>query len=275
MTSPLMYTLQDDFNKVSSTDLPAARPDEASRWWGESQGLREHGGGSGLVDPQVGPGSGAAVPPRSIMLDIPTPPVTVFGGSSARIGLSKSSRRLFGRIRSGLLMSGDHYFLTLTSAPGSPDLDRSWDIFKKRLFRQVGRLPYIAARTREGHGVIHCIFRLHDGRRHLDVNKIRSCWFDIHQAKQLVIRYIRDRDIVARYVSDQRVRNGMAGEFCWQDGLVWWRWSPGWLPVGYCEAFPAFWQGVQALEPNTRDKAIRDFLVELQNRTAQQVLPCE
>jgi hypothetical protein len=77
----------------------------------------------------------------------------------------------------------------------------------------------------------------------MDVNDIRAHWYDLTGAKQLKIVHVPEsmKDNLAAYISDQRKKKGLAGEMAWQDQLIRWRWTQGWLPKGFTRAFGRVW----------------------------------
>ena len=46
----------------------------------------------------------------------------------------------------------------------------------------------------------------------------------------------------------------------WQDGIVRWRWSRGWLPQGFTRAFGRLWWSLLDISPGLREKAVCDWL---------------
>jgi hypothetical protein len=65
---------------------------------------------------------------------------------------------------------------------------------------------------------------------------------------------------LAAYLGDQRSKRSLGGEMAWQDGIVRWRWSKGWLPQGFTKAFGRVWVSLLDLSPGLREKAIYDWL---------------
>lgn len=144
----------------------------------------------------------------------------------------RKRKRLFFYLKSGLMWNNSREirFLTLTSAPGSPDLARSFN----RLVTEIRRttpeslvkggwltlndlevyypgvpvdeplqFEYAGCRTDEGYGVLHLLVC----GGYLPVRWLRSLWVKIHGARQINIQKVGDRDRVAGYVLGQYVGN--------------------------------------------------------------------
>lgn len=148
-------------------------------------------------------------------------------------------RRIWSKVTLGLLIPGDYYFLTLTSSPDSPDIARSWDIGKKRMFRKGYNFDYYGLRTAEGCGVIHVILR---SAKRINVNWLRLQWIELHNANQLWIREIKTSERLARYLQSQGDFR-IAGELCYQDGIVKQLQSKWWIYPGWYSRFKCFWKG--------------------------------
>lgn len=178
--------------------------------------------------------------------------------------LTKSSKKLFGRLRAGLLVPGRYVFLTLTSSLESPpDIVHSWGLLQKRM-KRVQPFERVVARTREGRGsgVLHIVIR---ADKYFDIVWLRAQWTEIHKARQMNIQEIQSSDRLARYVADQRHKryNRITAEFAWQDDLVSWKASNGWLPKGFHKGFPTLWASIKGLESQERDERVKAYVLAL------------
>lgn len=227
---------------------------------------------------------------RSTILDIPTPlvghldysggypPTPLVGQIGVQFGqeisenkrvLSKSSRRLYSRVLMGLRLPGRYYFITWTSGPDSPPIKKSWPTLKKWLHRYRPGAAWVYAITKEGNpvkiknlGVIHMVIRLGHGEQRLDAVHVRAHWEGLHKAKQVYLQHVPEsaKDDLSAYLADQRKQRKLGAEMAWQDQLVRWRWSAGWLPKGFTKAFGRVWVRLQDVSPGQREKAITDWL---------------
>jgi len=156
-------------------------------------------------------------------------------------GLSRRSRRVFSRALMGVKKAGRYYFLTLTSSPQSPDVKESWKKIREWLREYRSKSCHLHVITSEGCGVIHIIIRLGKEEKRIEIKKLREYWKKIHQASQIKIIKIYNKEDVVKYIADQSRKKSMAAEMAWQDGIVSWGWSKGWLPKGFVRHFGRFW----------------------------------
>ena len=217
-----------------------------------------------------GLGSGGGEPP---ILDIPTLPDDHFFLSVVRRTLTLRSRRIFSRAILGIKKPARYYFLTLTSSPGSPDIKKSWPVFRRWLLRQRPQLSYFYVMTTEGHGVIHLIFRLGKKEKPIDVKILRRYWQRLHQANQVKILRVNNKRDLVRYIADQRHKKSLAAEFAWQDGIVSWNYSKGWLPKGFARHFGRFWYRARDVEVPVREMFLHDWLMMCYEDPAQMNSP--
>jgi hypothetical protein len=129
-----------------------------------------------------------------------------------------------------------YYFITLTSSPQSPDIERSWRALRQKLKRDRSHSCWCYCITSEGNGVIHMILRLGKDEQRIDKGELRAYWFDTHKAYEVDIQRVgteKEKENLARYISDQREGKKLGGEMAWQDKIVRWHWSKGWIPKGY------------------------------------------
>ena len=176
--------------------------------------------------------------------------------------LKKSSKKLFSRVMLGLMLPGRYYFLTLTSSPESPNLENSWFNFRQWLRYHRPGLAFCFVITSEGYGVIHMVIRLKPRMKNLDINEIRRYWETRHKAKQIKIVRVRHARKLANYLSDQRKKRKLGSEMSWQDLIVRWRWSPGWIPRGFTKEFSKLWFQMIDTPDEIRQKEIRLAIME-------------
>jgi len=176
--------------------------------------------------------------------------------------IKKTSRKLYSRVMLGLLLPGRYYFLTLTSSPDSPNLEHSFFLFKKWLrYRRKG-ITFIFCMTSEGYGVLHMVIRLKPRMKNLDIKDVRDYWVSVHKAQQIKLVRVRHANKLANYLSDQRKKRKLGSEMSWQDLMVRWRASPGWLPKGYGKVFGRLWvEWIDAPE-QVRNKVVRESIKE-------------
>lgn len=207
-----------------------------------------------LLGGDGGSGSRAAA---AAILDIPTPEC----GQTVKGHLSRISRRVFSRAMLGVKLPGRYYFLTLTSSPQSPDVKKSWLLLRKKISREFPRSCHLHVITNEGYGVIHLVVRLGRGEKRIEIVPLRTWWIKTHRAKQIVILRVTRREDLAKYISDQRHKKALAGEFAWQDGIVSWGYSKGWLPKSFGVAFGRFWHDTRDMEMVRREVHVHDWLL--------------
>jgi hypothetical protein len=98
--------------------------------------------------------------------------------------------------------------------------------------------------------------------KNLDIKEIRRYWEISHKAKQIRIERVRHSRKLANYFSDQRKRRKMGSEMSWQDLIVRWRWSPGWIPKGFTKEFGRLWFDWIDAPDGIRETVIRDAIKE-------------
>jgi len=178
--------------------------------------------------------------------------------------INKRNRTLFSRMNLGLMLAGKYYFLTLTSSPKSPALNKSWYKFRRWLKRIRPLTSWCVCFTSEGHGVIHLVLRIHQSEKRLDVKEVRKFWERVHKASQIKLLWVSDKDKenLANYISDQRKKKNIGTEFLWQDQMISWKWSKGWLPLGFAKAFGRFWWHYRDCTPILRTQLLKEWLIE-------------
>lgn len=207
---------------------------------------------------------GAACGAGCPILDTPTPQS---GISLPRKSCSfkwlkdRRSRRIYGRVMAGLVLPGRYYFLTLTSSPESPPLKKSFDKLRKWLKSERPGISWIHVDTDEGFGVIHMVFRLPLRSKNIEVRKLRSLWVKWHKAKQIkILRASSDHQKLADYLCDQRKMRKLGSEMSWQDTIVSWDYSKGWLPKGYARELGRLWHEWIDAPPEIQKKVVRDSI---------------
>lgn len=195
-----------------------------------------------------------------------------------------SDRRCYSRVMLGLQQPGRYYFLTLTSSPQSPPIQKGWRAISQWLKREYGRLPWIHVVTSEGCGVIHMVIRLRPRQKNIDIKKVRKFWKKVHKATQVKILRVEEskKEDLANYLSDQRKLKKMGAEMSWQPGIIKWGWSPGWIPQGFTRSFGKFWQSFNQfmVAPGLRDMTLHNWIQKchknqkLMKKSGFKIYPC-
>jgi len=214
-----------------------------------------------INNPVITKEADAVLKPHRTILDTPTPESGQVV-SSVKTTLSRVSRRLYSRCILGLKIPGRYYFITWTSSPQSPPIEKSWRALRKWLKRYRPKSAHCYCITNEGFGVIHMILRLGKREKRMDVNEVRAHWVRLHKANQIKIKHVPEsmKNNLAAYLGDQRAKRSLGGEMAWQEGIVRWRWSKGWLPQGFTKAFGRVWWSLMDISPGLREKTVCDWL---------------
>ena len=136
--------------------------------------------------------------------------------------LTSKSRRCFQRVASGLEFDGDLRFVTLTSTrESSPELQRHFRALMMRLKRRGLVTGYIRVPeyTKSGLAHLHLLCR----GRYIDQLVLSQLWQEIHGAKIVDIRKVRDlhgRRQMANEMAKYMAKQG-AGRYSWDWGWVW------------------------------------------------------
>jgi len=198
------------------------------------------------------------------MLDTPTPFAqknVPRSNGSIRFLKDRRSRRIYSRVMLGMNLPGRYYFLTLTSSPDSPSIKKSFNKLCMWLKSERPGISHIHVITDEGFGVIHMVFRLPLRSKNIDVRLLRARWKKWHKAKQIVIKRAQsDHEKLADYMSDQRKMRKLGSEMSWQDSIISWDWSPGWIPKGFTKAFGRLYVDWIDAPEELRKKVIRDSI---------------
>jgi len=182
-------------------------------------------------------------------------------GKLIKGGLTRRSRRIFSRALMGVKKAGRYYFLTLTTTPEKPLTKKNWDALRKHLKMLLPRTAHFHVITSEGNGVIHMILRLGRGENRLEIVPFRAWWKNLTGATQVRIIRVNNKKDLARYISDQRHKKSLAGEFAWQDLIVTWGYSAGWLPLAFGKHFGRFWWNSRDAELGQREMFLHDWLM--------------
>jgi hypothetical protein len=161
----------------------------------------------------------------------------------------------------GVKKAGRYYFLTLTTIPERPLVRKNWDALRKHLKKLLPRTVHFHVITSEGNGVIHMILRLGRGESRLEIVPFRAWWKGLTGATQVKILRVNNKKDLARYISDQRHKKALAGEFAWQDLIVTWGYSAGWLPPAFGKHFGRFWWKSRDAEMGKREMFLHDWLM--------------
>lgn len=106
------------------------------------------------------------------------------------------------------------------------------------------------------------VMRLGKNEKRMDVRKIRSHWQKLHKATQIKIKHVPEsqKGNLAAYLSDQRRLKGLGGEMAWQNDIVRWHWSKGWIPKGFTRAFSRVWAQLMEVPLEGREKVIKHWI---------------
>lgn len=148
-------------------------------------------GGSGSEGSTEGGGARRHPTPLSLLVNSGHKSPSVLGGLTSQ--WSRRQRRLFHRSMSGIefgLVRGDVVrVLTLTSAPGSPDIHGSWGKFVKRVRRRLDSFEYLSV-VEHGKGGLKHIHILFKGG-FLSQSWVSRVWGEIHKAPIVYIQRFR------------------------------------------------------------------------------------
>jgi hypothetical protein len=72
----------------------------------------------------------------------------------------RTYHRLLSDLRRAKALGKNVRFMTLTSAPKSNcrEINAHFQVLRKRIHRNFGKIDYIKFRTNEGHGVLHIVY---------------------------------------------------------------------------------------------------------------------
>lgn len=199
-----------------------------------------------------------------LILDTSTPQSGHENKSIGRM-FNRRNRRMWSRAIWGLKLPGRYYFLTLTTTPESPSLERVWNPLRQWLKRYRPGICWLYCFTNEGkgRGVIHMVVRLKMKQKRLDADEVRAYWYSLTGAKQIKIKRVPEskKDDLALYLANQKNKRGLAKEMGYQSAVTRWRWSSGWLPAGFTRAFGRAWVRMGDIPFGLKLKQMSDFLM--------------
>lgn len=95
--------------------------------------------------------------------------------------------------------------------------------------------------------------------KNYDVKELRRYWHNLTGATQIRIERVGGkRKNLANYLSDQRKKRKMGSEMSWQDMIVSWGWSKGWIPKGFTKIFGRMYIDWIDAPEEVKQKVIRD-----------------
>jgi len=132
--------------------------------------------------------------------------------------------------------------VTLTSAPnadtspwGGKRLSKDWQVLRKRIQKQYGRLEYFRLRTSEGFGVLHIVYR----GPYIPHSFLKRNWEDIHGAKIVFIQ--------ALYGKSKRIAGYLASHYlAGHRRFMRQSWSWGWVFRGFVKV----WYRIRSQSPD-------------------------
>lgn len=201
------------------------------------------------------------------MLDTPTPQSgqgDVPAAKNRRFPVTPSARRLYNRVMLGLLIPGRYYFITWTTTPQGRTVSEYWPALRKYLkrYRPGSTWAYCLTKEGRGRGVIHLVMRIGAEESRPEAIDLRSQWYALTGARQLRIERVKRPDKLAPYMSDQRRGKRLAGELSFQDEILRWRWSRGWLPKGFIREYGRFFWRYAEINKELRDQAVKHWIRE-------------
>ena len=118
-------------------------------------------------------------------------------------------------------------FMTLTSSPTSKYklINSHFQVLRKRIERNFGKMEYIKFRTNEGYGVLHVLYV----GPYIPQGWLSRNWDEIHGAKIVDIRKVKGEKRLARYLISNYLVNQTFVRMSWSWGWVfrgfvgWWK----------------------------------------------------
>ena len=118
-------------------------------------------------------------------------------------------------------------FMTLTSSPTSKyrQINPHFQVLRKRIQRNFGKMDYIKFRTNEGYGVLHILYV----GPYIPQKWLSRNWNEIHDAKIVDIREVKGEKRIARYLISNYLVNQTFVRMSWSWGWVfrgfvgWWK----------------------------------------------------
>jgi hypothetical protein len=139
----------------------------------------------------------------------------------------------------------------------------SWENMRRWLKRHRPKSSFCYCITSEGYGVVHLVLRLHKTEKRLEIDEVREYWKKLHNAVQMKIVRVSEnqKQSLAEYITDQRKKQKVGTEFIFQDKMIYWRFSKGWLPLHFTRHFGRFWFRFRAF-PTLRAQLLKEWLIE-------------
>ena len=111
---------------------------------------------------------------------------------------NRAYHRLLSGLRRARTLGKPVRFMTLTSSPTSKwrQINPHFQVLRKRIERNFGKIDYIKFRTNEGHGVLHVVYV----GTFIPQGWLSRNWNEIHGAYIVDIRKIRGEKRIARYL---------------------------------------------------------------------------
>lgn len=209
-------------------------------------------------------GGSAAAGDPVLILDTSTPQSAQKLESIGRL-FNRRNRRMWSRAIWALKLPGRYYFLTLTTTPESPALEKVWNSLRQWMKRYRPGICWLYCFTNEGkgQGVIHMVLRLGMKQKRLDANEVRAYWYGLTGARQVKIKAVPEskKEDLALYLANQKNKRGLAKEMGYQSAVTRWRYSKGWLPRGFGRVFGRAWVRVGDVPFGLKLKVLSDFLM--------------
>lgn len=168
-------------------------------------------------------------------------------------GWSPKQKRTYQRLLSGIkrAQNGNHRLriITLTSPPGADTspwggkiLARRWQVLRKRIQKQYGRVEYFRLRTNEGNGVLHIVYR----GPYIPHSFLKRNWKEIHGASIVFIQ--------ALYGKSKRISGYLASHYlAGHNSFMRQSWSWGWVFRGFVKVWYRVRNGASDLPSAIRE----------------------
>jgi hypothetical protein len=161
-----------------------------------------------------------------------------------------------------MMMPGDTWFLTLTTAPASKrpvfqDYMNFWKYYWRKNYPAVAQLWI---ETSEGLGVIHSLLRFPHDSPVPTQKEVQEEWDTRHQAFS-TWRRPKSKGKLANYCR-QTGKNLLAGEMKKQSCVIRWNYSRNWICPGFLKVWGRAWTDTLRLVPECeRPRVIADWIL--------------
>lgn len=185
--------------------------------------------------------------------------------------LTKRSRRLYSRIILGMKKVGRYYFVTFALKHGCKSIAWYWVRLRWFLKRYRPASQWCYCLTDEHCGVIHMVIRLGRHEKRWEAKEVRDYWIKLTGFNHVTIRKVRTgtNQTLARYIQDQKKKYGLGKEMSYQDLMIRWNYSRGWLPVGYTRKRNREYG--KLMRQNVPDELIQEYLTGLLHLMFQEI----